>query len=89
MQSEVGDDLVAQVRRAWLLAFGRVADDVIVASSVAFLEKQHQNFLPPETGAAAPAAASPANPPPLTPNRQALALLCQALLSSNPFLYVE
>ena len=89
VQSEVGDDLVAQVRRAWLLAFGRVADDVIVASSVAFLEKQHQNFLPPETGAAAPAAASPANPPPLTPNRQALALLCQALLSSNPFLYVE
>ena len=89
VQSEVGDDLVAQVRRAWLLAFGRVADDVVVASSVAFLEKQHQNFLPPETGAAAPATASPANPPPLTPNRQALALLCQALLSSNPFLYVE
>lgn len=89
VQSEVGDDLVAQARRAWLLAFGRAADDATVASSVAFLEKQHQNFLPPETAAAAPATAPPANPPPLTPSRQALALLCQALLSSNPFLYVE
>jgi hypothetical protein len=38
--------------------------------------------------AAAPADAA-ANAPPLSPPQQALAIVCQALLSSNRFLYVD
>ncbi len=81
--TEVGDDPTAQVRRAWLLAFGRDADEPATAEAVAFLNAQRQHFTPPTE------AAKPATPPTLTPNQQALALLCQALMSSNQFLYVE
>ncbi|MFM9966489.1 MAG: PSD1 and planctomycete cytochrome C domain-containing protein [Planctomycetaceae bacterium] len=80
--SEAGDDPAAQVRRAWLLAFGRVADEPTITQAVAFLESQRQNFTPAPD-------AKPPMPPPLPPAQQALSLLCQALLSSNQFLYVE
>lgn len=92
VQTDAGDDPAAQVRLAWRLAFGRDANEAMTAEAVAFLEKQRQNFTPVETPAVTPAAAppaKPANPPTLTPNQQALALLCQALMSSNQFLYVE
>ena len=79
---EAGDDPTAQARRAWLLAFGRVADESTITQSVAFLESQRQNFTPAPD-------AKPPMPPPLPAAQQALALLCQALLSSNQFLYVE
>ncbi len=80
--AEAGDDATAQVRRTWLLAFGRVADEPTITQAVAFLESQRQNFtLAPD--------AKPPMPPPLPPAQQALSLLCQALLSSNQFLYVE
>jgi len=84
--AEAGEDSAAQVRHAWLLAFGRTADDASVVNAVAFLEAQRQNFAP---AADAAAKSDAAKPPALTPGQQALALLCQALMSSNQFLYVE
>lgn len=85
--SEAGDDSTAQVRHAWRLAFGTEGDDHLVKEAVAFLDSQRQNFSGPME---VPAAKPPAAPTPaLTPNQQALSLLCQALLSSNQFLYVE
>ncbi len=90
VQSESGDDPAAQARRAWLLAFGRDADNATLTQAVAFLEAQRQTFTPPaEATPTNSPAAKASNLPPLTPSQQALAVLCQALLSSNQFLYVE
>jgi mono/diheme cytochrome c family protein len=83
--SEAGDDPAAQVRLAWRLACGRDADAELTAEALAFLEKQRQNFAP----ASADVKPDAAKPVPPSPALQALALLCQALLSSNQFLYVE
>jgi hypothetical protein len=81
--SEAGDDPSAQVQRAWELAYARAPSEEELVRSAAFLEAQRQHF---EQLAAA---ATPENQPALTPPQQALALFCQALLSSNRFLYVE
>ena len=53
--------------------------------AVAFVTAQTEVFRPKT-----PPATTPSNTtPPLDPARQAFALLCQSLLSSNRFLYVE
>jgi hypothetical protein len=75
---ETGNDPAAQVRRAWRLAFGRPAQDAQVRDAVAYLAEQTAHYRakkPVRSGA--------------TPEQQALATFCQALLNSNPFLYVE
>jgi hypothetical protein len=84
---DAGDDPAAQVKRVWLLAFGQPVTDAEIAEAVKFLAAQRDYFekLPPDK------AAKPAKdaPPALTPAEQSLALLCQALISSNRFLYVD
>ncbi len=79
--AEVGDDPAAQVRRAWLLAFGEPAADGAVSRASAFLEAQRVHFAA-KTPAPAPKDA-------LSPQVQSLALFCQSLLCSNRFLYVD
>ena len=84
---DAGGDVQAQVKRAWQLAFGRAPSDSDLKNSVAFLAKQTALFQanplklpPPAKGKEAP----PAEPP-----MQALTTLCQALLTSNQFLYID
>jgi hypothetical protein len=84
---EAGSDAEAQVKRAWLLAFGRSPSESDLKNSVAFLAKQTALFQanplklpPPAKGKEAP----PAEPP-----MQALTTFCQALLTSNQFLYTD
>ena len=81
IEREVGTDPAVQFRRAWLLAYSRAATDVEVQAGVAFLAEQ-------ATAATANPPADPkaAGPPPA---QVALAHLCQALMSSNGFLYVD
>ncbi len=84
---EAGADLVAEVKRAWLLAFSNTPSDSEIKSSTDFLARQTAYFQAHPTKLAAPAKGKEA--PPAEPPLQALTTLCQALLTSNQFLYVD
>jgi len=78
-----------QVKLAWLLALAREPEKQELADALAFLESQTATF----SAAQKPAEKTPpAKPPAVKPPdaaERALANLCQALLSSNEFLYVD
>jgi hypothetical protein len=76
LQREAGADVKAQVTRAWQLAFGSTPTEKDVAGAVRFVTEQTTLFR-----------ATPKKD--TTPEQQAMALFCQALLSSNRFLYVD
>src|SRR5205814_6255885 len=92
--AEAGSDPAQQVARAWLLAYGEPAAPADVADGVAFVAAQRAEF-----DNASPAKTAPTNTakektqkvvePAASPAMQALAALCQALLCSNRFLYVD
>jgi hypothetical protein len=69
-----------RVRLAWRLALGREASDEQVAAAVEMMTAQEQEFSRADLADKALAA---------NPAKQALASLCQALFSSNAFLYVD
>ena len=75
-----GEDRAARVRLAWRLALSQDPADAQVATALEFLAAQEQEF-----------AAQPPNDkmPLAAPQVRALAALCQALFSSNAFLYVD
>lgn len=92
---EVGNDQVdAQVKRAWWLAFGQspAPEDLQAASE---LVQSQRTYFQQRAAASEPQAnekSSAAKAAPLTtltPEHQALALLCQAIFCSNRFLYVD
>jgi hypothetical protein len=84
---EAGSEPKGQVARAWKLAYLREPTENELAGALAFLRTSADAFravpppAPPKSGAKMP------DPP--TPEARALAAFCQALLSSNRFLYVE
>jgi mono/diheme cytochrome c family protein len=82
IERESGPDPGARVQRAWRLAFGRAPTTVEIEGGVAFLSRQT------EAGNANPAPVDPKLPQPDLA-RMALANLCQALVSSNGFLYLD
>jgi hypothetical protein len=83
--SAAGPDVKSQIVLAWRLVFGADPTESESADAVMFVTAQTEVFHPKPATAAAPNAAQP----PIDPARQALSLLCQSLLSSNRFLYVE
>ncbi|MDB5386070.1 MAG: Planctomycete cytochrome [Planctomycetaceae bacterium] len=75
-QAVTGPPLPQQVQRAWRLAYGRTATPEELMSGLRFLARQiDQQRIQPVSKVA--------------PEQQALIDLCQALLSSNEFLYVD
>ncbi|MCA1686178.1 MAG: DUF1549 and DUF1553 domain-containing protein, partial [Planctomycetia bacterium] len=76
VEAGAGADPDAQVRLAWRLALSTDPGPAEVSEAAAFLARQRDDF-----------AAGPAGGP--GPSRRALATFCQALLSSNAFLYVD
>jgi len=82
VKSEAGEDTAKQFERAWQLAFARkpTADELTQGS--AFLNEQEA-----EVNKAPGADGKPIEP--AIAKQTALAHLCQALLSSNGFLYVD
>ncbi len=84
---EAGSEVEAQVKRAWLLAFGRAPSEADLKNSTAFLTKQTALFQANPLQLPPPAKGKEA--PPTEPPMQALTTLCQALLTSNQFLYVD
>jgi mono/diheme cytochrome c family protein len=84
---DAGTDAEAQVKRAWLLAFGSDPSLTEMKESVEFLTRQTAFFKEHPVKIAAPAKGKEA--PPAEPPMQALATFCQALLTSNHFLYAD
>jgi hypothetical protein len=80
VERESATESAARFQRAWRLVFGRQPTDFETASGAAFLSRQ--------TEAAAAVTADPKSPKP-DPAHMALSNLCQALVSSNGFLYVD
>ncbi|HZL88262.1 MAG TPA: PSD1 and planctomycete cytochrome C domain-containing protein [Pirellulaceae bacterium] len=76
-----GDDPAARVKAAWRLALVQPPTDAQVQAAVAFVAAQQQEL-------AAQPTPDPKKPFPPAETR-ALAALCQALYSSNAFLYVD
>jgi hypothetical protein len=81
IQREVGSEPLAQFQRAWRLVYGRPPTDREMAHGLAFLIGQ--------VSSQTPAAPADKKNPPADPGHVALAHLCQALISSNGFLYVD
>jgi hypothetical protein len=97
VRNEAGGELADQVARAWQFAYGCAPTAAESAAAVSFLRDQAELFrqtpppAPPKSAASAKdKAKTKANPPgPPPPTVRALAVFCQALLSSNRFLYVD
>jgi len=75
LQREAGPDTRAQVILGWRLAYAAEPRPADVAEAVAFLSEQAAQFRGTQKGQ--------------DPQAMALASFCQALLSSNRFLYVD
>lgn len=75
---EAGPSREARVERAWRLAYGRAPGGTELAGAVRFLDEQATLMTVPGGTAAAEA-----------PSRAALGALCQVLLGSNEFLYLD
>ena len=84
---EAGTDTAAQVKRAWQLAFGCEPGAADAKSATDFITRQTASFKKNPVKLAPPAKGKEA--PPAEPPMQALATFCQALLTSNQFLYVD
>lgn len=97
VQQDAGEDLKEQISRAWRLAFGHAPSDTDFSSALTYLDDQTKRFaiVADEKAAKEEAAKAkdkeqkkePAKDP--TPELQALATFCQALISSNGFLYID
>ncbi len=84
---EAGAEPEAQVKRAWLLAFGGTPSAAELKDSIEFLTRQNAFFKAHPIKIDAPAKGK--EPLPADPPMQALATFCQALLTSNHFLYAD
>ena len=84
-------DAAAQGHLAWRLAYGTVPTAEEQAQIASFLTTQTERFRAKQP--VAPAGAAPVTKPgdakPVDPAHQAMTIFCQALLSSNRFLYVD
>ncbi|MCE9560752.1 MAG: PSD1 and planctomycete cytochrome C domain-containing protein [Planctomycetes bacterium] len=87
VRKEAGPELKSQVSQAWRLIYGQTPTEKELAGAVRFLGTATETFrkLPAQP---LPKAGTKAPEPP-TPEVRALSAFCQALLSSNRFLYVD
>lgn len=83
LTNEAGPDAAQQVARAWQLALVRSPTEAESQQALAFLAAQVEQLKQQPLGAAAEGQA------PADHEFQALASLCQVLLSSNEFLYID
>lgn len=87
---EAGNNHDAQAARAWRLALGTEPTATDIKSLVEFLTSQAAHYrTQAEAEAKTKPAAASAKTPPVDPALQALSTLCQALWSSNGYLYVD
>lgn len=79
LERDAGKDHANQVRRAWKIAYALEPSPRQVEAAVDFLSRQESDL----------ARVTPSAKNPDSPQRLALTSFCQALLSSNAFLYTE
>ncbi|MEO2025903.1 MAG: DUF1553 domain-containing protein [Fuerstiella sp.] len=84
LADEAGDDLTQQIQLSWQLVYSRRPEHSELDSATAFLNEQTAIF--GEQSAYKP---NEKKPPARTAGQEAVALMCQMLLSSNEFLYVD
>jgi hypothetical protein len=89
VRKDAGAGLKDQVNRAWKLAYLREPTEKELAGALAFLRASADAFRKLPAPPAVPPKKGEKAPEPPTPEARALAAFCQALLSSNRFLYVE
>ncbi|MBM79537.1 MAG: hypothetical protein CMJ78_02950 [Planctomycetaceae bacterium] len=77
--AEAGNDQAAQIRHAWRLAFAAEPEAEELEEATAYLKEQTADLTERQKD----------KKPKTTASEQALASFCQALLSSNRFLYVD
>ncbi|HEX4129022.1 MAG TPA: DUF1553 domain-containing protein [Pirellulales bacterium] len=82
LEQQAPSNLKSQISLAWRLAFAREPEAAEIDAALAFLKEQIAGFT-------AEAKGSKPAPDKRKPATLALANLCQALLSSNEFLYVD
>ena len=82
VQREAGADVRAQISLAWRLAYAAEPTEVEAKEALAFLTAQTEQFR------SRPSPSAEKTPEP-APALRALTSFCQALLSSNRFLYVN
>jgi hypothetical protein len=82
VRSEAGEDVAAQIERAWWLALSREPSSREREGAMRHLEAQRTNLAEAATAEGKPLAAEVAN-------QQALASLCHVLLNLNEFIYVD
>ena len=83
---DAGDDRASQITRAWQVAFNRAPSASELTDALAFLSRQAEQLSAVVEKKDDKKSKAPAKP---APEVQALANLCQALLSANEFLYVD
>ncbi|HIA19770.1 MAG TPA: DUF1553 domain-containing protein [Planctomycetaceae bacterium] len=88
LQREVPNDLAAQVALAWKIAFAETAPADEIALAVRFVQKQKEQFQQQKT-AKKKEKKTDLKTEQAKHELAALASFCQALLSSNQFLYVD
>ncbi|HVY72363.1 MAG TPA: DUF1549 and DUF1553 domain-containing protein, partial [Verrucomicrobiae bacterium] len=86
---DAGDDLRAQIWRAWQLAYGRAVSVPEMARAVAFLERQIPAIRAANEKKADAKGDKKGQAAALAPETRALTDLCQALLGANEFLYID
>jgi cytochrome c553 len=84
LRTEVPGDTRGQIVRAWRILFGRTPQEEDLQSDLAHVAEQTEAFRASQANI--PAAK---DAPPRDPSLDALASLCQVLLASNRFLYIE
>jgi hypothetical protein len=89
VRKEAGAESKDQVKRAWKLAYLREPTEKELAGAVAFLRTAAEAFRKQPAAPAVLPKKGEKVPEPSSPEARALAAFCQALLSSNRFLYVE
>jgi hypothetical protein len=89
VRREAGADRAAQIRTAWQWAFAEEPTTAQLADAQEFLAAETKVFADRESAEPAAAAPQKAQPPKTPAAEQSLRTFCQALLSSNRFLYVD
>ena len=78
VMKEAGEEPAAQIRRAWSIAYADVASDDTISALSEVCERQYAVFQEEDDKLDEPSA-----------RRKALAVVCQALMGANQFIYVD
>jgi hypothetical protein len=89
LRRDAGPFRESQVERAWRLAFGRSPSHAEFQSALEFLDRQIAQIKAQPEAKPTPAEKKGETPPAVPPEEQAMRSLCQTLLSSNEFLYLD